>query len=77
MIEYHLAPTFSNDSGPAECAKFLETLETHKYVQDKLASSVILDLKSLDLRAKQSTKQLAILADDSATAIAEKKNLTA
>jgi hypothetical protein len=54
-MEYHLAPTFSNENGPAECAKFLVTLETHKYMQDKLALSVIPDLKSLDLRAKQST----------------------
>jgi hypothetical protein len=28
-MEYHLAPTFSNNNGPAERAKFLETLETH------------------------------------------------
>jgi hypothetical protein len=76
-MEYRLAPTFSNDNGPAERAKFLETLETHKYVQNKLASSVIPDLESLDLHAKQSTKQLAILADDSAMAITEKKNPTA
>jgi hypothetical protein len=53
-MEYHLAPTFSNDNGPAKHAKCLETLETHKYVQDKLASSVILDLESLDLHATSS-----------------------
>jgi hypothetical protein len=76
-MEYRLAPTFSNDNGLAEHAKFLETLETHKYVQDKLASSVIPDLESLDLQAKQLTKQSAILTDDSAMAIAEKKNPTA
>jgi hypothetical protein len=75
--EYSLAPTFSNDNSPAERAKFLETLETHKYVQDKLASLVIPNLESLDLCAKQSTKQSAILTDDSATAIAEKKKPTA
>lgn len=55
-------------------SKFLETLETHKHVQNKLASLVILDLESLDLHAKQSTKQLAILVHDVATAIAEKQN---
>jgi hypothetical protein len=54
LMEYCLAPTFSYN-GLTECAKFLETLETHKYVQDKLASSVIPDLESLDLHAKQST----------------------
>jgi hypothetical protein len=77
LMEYHLAPTFSNDNGPAEHAKFLETLETQKYEQDKLASLVIPDLESLNLCAKQSTKQLAILVDDSVMAIAEKKNPTA
>jgi hypothetical protein len=78
LMEYCLAPTFSSDNSPApEQAKFLESLKTHKYVQDKLKSWVIPDLKSLDLRAKLSTKPSTISVDDLATAVAKKKNPTA
>jgi hypothetical protein len=68
---------FSSDNGPAERAKFLETLEKHKYVQERLLSSVLPELESLDLCAKMSVKQRAISMDDSATAVEEKKNPTA
>jgi hypothetical protein len=76
-MEYQLAPIFSSDNGPAERAKFLETLEKHKYVQERLLSSVLPELESLDLHAKMSVKQRAISMDDSATAVEEKKNPTA
>jgi hypothetical protein len=75
-MEYRLAPIFSSDNGPAERAKFLETLEKHKYVQEHLLSSVLLELESLDLRARMSVKQRAISMDNSATAVEEKKNPT-
>jgi hypothetical protein len=50
LTEYCLAPTFSSDNGLAECEKFLKSLKTHKYVQDKLKSLVVPDLESLDLQ---------------------------
>jgi hypothetical protein len=77
LMEYHLAPIFSSDNGQAERAKFLETLEKHKYIQERLLSSVLPELESLDLCAKMSVKQRAISMDDSATAVEEKKNPTA
>jgi hypothetical protein len=72
-MEYPLAPIFSSDNGPAERAKFLETLEKHKYVQEHLLSLVLPDLESLNLHAKMLVKQKAISMDDSATVVQEKK----
>jgi hypothetical protein len=74
LMEYSLAQIFSSNNGPAEGAKFLETLEKHKYVQECLLSSVLLDFESLNLCAKISVKQKAISMDDSATVVEEKKN---
>jgi hypothetical protein len=69
-----LALIFSSDNGPAEQAKFLETLEKHKYIQECLLLVVLPDLESLNLHARMSVKQKAISMDDSATVVEGKKN---
>jgi hypothetical protein len=74
LMEYCLAPIFSSDNGPAECAKFLEMLEKHKDVQECLLSLVLPELESLDLRVKMLVKQKTISMDDAAMAVEEKNN---
>ena len=76
-LEFRLAPCFQNDNGPAERLKLLESLANHKHVQKKIISAIIPDLVSLDIRAPPSEEQVATAADDSATAVAEKKNPSA
>jgi hypothetical protein len=69
-----MAPCFQNDNGPAERLKLLESLANHKHVQNKIISTVIPDLLSLDVRAPPTAEQVATDADDTATAVAEKRN---
>jgi hypothetical protein len=57
LMEYHLAPIFFSINGPAERAICLETMEKHKYVQERLMSSVLLELESLELCAKMSVNK--------------------
>jgi hypothetical protein len=75
LMEYYLAPIFSCNNGPAEQAKFLETLEKHKYIQEHLLSLVLPELESLNLHAKMSVKQRAISMDDSAMAVEKRQTL--
>lgn len=76
-LEFRMAPCFQNDNGPAERLKLLESLANHKHVQNKIISTVIPDLLSLDVRAPPTAEQVATDADDTATAVAEKRNPTA
>jgi hypothetical protein len=74
-----MAPLYQRENGPAERLKFLESLNEHVKLQNKLVTAVIPDLQSLDIRAPSVEEQsrTADDPDDSATAIAEKRNPTA
>ena len=76
-LEFRLAPCFQMDNGPAERLKLLESLANHTHVQKKIMSATIPDLVSLDIRAPPLAEQVESAADDSATAMAEKRNPTA
>jgi hypothetical protein len=73
-LEFHLAPCFQNDNGPAECLKLLESLANHTHIQKKIILATIPDLVSLDIQAPPLVEQVVTAADDSATAIVEKRN---
>jgi hypothetical protein len=78
-LEFRMAPLYQRENGPAERLKFLESLNEHVKLQNKLVTAVIPDLQSLDIRAPSVEEQsrTADDPDDSATAIAEKRNPTA
>ena len=78
-LEFRMAPLYQRENGPAEKLKFLESLNEHVYLQEHLISAVIPDLLSLDIRAPPPEEQMLTEddPDDSATAIAEKRNPTA
>jgi hypothetical protein len=50
-LEFHQALCFHNDNRPAEHLKLLELLRNHKHDQDKITSTMIPDLLSMDVHA--------------------------
>jgi hypothetical protein len=72
-LEFHMVPTYQNDNGPATCTKLQESIAKHKEIQDKIEMAPIPDLQCLDFRALQQ-KSMEDEMEDSATAVAEKKN---